>query len=467
MTASSSMSMDSFCLDGDDDLCDESSVGSEDVCVICLEGFEKTANPCCAESSPTCEVVYETQSGDFTTIAFKDRPLGMVTVVNRLPVTVRVVVPGSPSEKLGVQEGWIIRGIDNASVVDMTFPEVFKRLQECSDCLPSQHVVCGECNSKFHGACIQNWVVKGTDTCPICRQDKLPASRQTSKEPLVSDAPVFITGAEAVIADVTGAWSSQIDMTDIPLTDVFPHGCVLTCLCPCIVAERIALTAQWPAAMHSRLSHFGFFLIGVFFGLAILSTFLLPFVGEHGDCTVATRFPTGLIFVQLSNEMQGKCARWEQVALLSARVSWCGFVAMLALYRLLLARRFGIHGITQGFKALLCQFCGCYSCTLAQEGRHAIKAYGIRSHGVITEQQPVSASSLERVVIPTTQVSPPQQEMFLARQVSPVLPELTIDEGEPDLEAFSLADLDPTSPWALTSMNSPCQALPEALDELV
>merc|ERR1719446_1723238 len=64
----------------------------EDVCVICLEEHEDSITGQPDASTEAFEVVYEKTSGEWTSVAFDSRPLGMVTVVGLEPVTVKLVV---------------------------------------------------------------------------------------------------------------------------------------------------------------------------------------------------------------------------------------------------------------------------------------------------------------------------------------------------------------------------------------
>lgn len=434
-----------------------SSVSSEDICVICLDSFDTDIMPrCCPEKRLSCEVLYETLTGEFTTVTFTSRPLGMVTVVNREPVTVSVVVIGSPSESLGVQEGWIIRGVDGVDVSSKPFAEVFDHLRSASSRLPSPPVECQGCHRKFHCECIQNWVVKGSDSCPTCRQKKLPlAMRKLPKQDPQGRADII---PEPVWGEALGsAWSSHMDMSDCIYQDLFPHGCLFTCCCPCMVAERIVHNAQHPSESPSWFTNFGFILMGVFFGLAIIWTFVLPYIGDRGNCTLAN---TGFLFVQISREVRGQCSAREQIGFIVARVSWFGFVLMLALHRHWLANRFGIK---DNCKALLCQCCGCYSCTLAQEGRHVLHAQALQARAMATMADNVQRGlgvSREQVVPrePTALLEAPPQEAPPSQD-----PRQDVDRRSPrsqgdeaDVEALTV-DV-PTAPRSFFRLISPLSA---------
>jgi hypothetical protein len=171
--------LDSACAD-EMPMGEATSETSEDVCAICLEHVEK--NPMLRpmdKPNIACEIVFEKPNGESCIVAFSHRPLGMVATKGKTPVTVASIMMGSAAHQLGVGTGWIIRGIAGVEVKGFSYKEVFDLLGLSCETLPMETTHCSACGAGFHCGCLQNWVVKGKDNCPMCRQDSLPLQLMT------------------------------------------------------------------------------------------------------------------------------------------------------------------------------------------------------------------------------------------------------------------------------------------------
>lgn len=69
--------------------------------------------------------------GDFKTVTFSKRPLGM-TFANKLPLTVTKIVPGTEAEIQNVQPGWVFTKVAGVSLTGMDLENIVSLIQEKS-----------------------------------------------------------------------------------------------------------------------------------------------------------------------------------------------------------------------------------------------------------------------------------------------------------------------------------------------
>merc|ERR1712070_1154732 len=76
----------------------------------------------------TLELVFETDTAETKTFVFAKKPLGFNFLMSA-PITVKKLAEDSVARRLGVQEGWILRGIAGVDVSGTTIEDQYATLK--------------------------------------------------------------------------------------------------------------------------------------------------------------------------------------------------------------------------------------------------------------------------------------------------------------------------------------------------